>query len=417
MKRKKVLSMFLACALATSTMAMPVLAAGDTIDVGVTTKTPVLRVTVPTTLAIAVDQLEMDTKGTQISSGAFEMQNNSSVDVKVDIESTADLKSTTKLVASKAAAESSTTAGEAWLAVAAKISDTKYIEGDTKDIKDLTEANENVTTFVQGTGADAVKAKAEQTFYLKKTTGVYKLLNAGESAAAITYAQFYELTKATVGDADDLAALIKEKDVYVAAATTAADGQALTLVEKGGTHTYAGSEAYYTAAADATEKADIDASKLYVYANGTADAADGVAAFRYIGKLSEKQDSWSKEDITNVHIKYTITGIPGSKYDEVKDDCTYGLYSVPGPSASGSLSTSNTTVTISGLGDGVTLKSVAVVKTDGASVAMTSGTHFTFSAGTFKVLKEVLVSNTAYKEWVLTFSDNSTVKVPVVAAP
>lgn len=415
MKRKKVLSMFLACALVATTMAMPVMAAGDTIDVGVTTKTPVLRVTVPTTLAIAVDQLEMDTKGTQISSGAFEMQNNSSVDVKVDIESTADLKTTTKLVASKAAAESSTTAGEAWLAVAAKVNATEYITG--KDIKDLTEASENVTTFVQGTGADAAKGKAAQTFYLKKTTtGAYKLLNAGESAAAITYAQFYELTSKSAADQNALDALIKENDVYVATATVA-DGLALTLVEKGKTHTWDTGETYYTAAADATEKAGINASKLYVYANGTADAAGGVAAFRYIGKLSEKQDSWSKEDITNVHIKYTITGIPGTKYDEVKDDCTYGLYSVPGPSASGSLNTSNKVVTISGLGDGVTLKSAAVIKTDGTSVAMTSGTHFTFSAGKFTVLKDVLVSNASYKEWVLTFSDDSTIKVPVVAAP
>lgn len=87
-----------------------------------------------------------------------------------------------------------------------------------------------------------------------------------------------------------------------------------------------------------------------------------------------------------------------------------------GPSTSGSLSTSSKAVTISGLGEGVTLRSAAVVKTDGTSVAMTSGTHFTFSAGTFTVLKDALVSNTSYKEWVLTFSDDSTVKISIVAA-
>lgn len=87
-----------------------------------------------------------------------------------------------------------------------------------------------------------------------------------------------------------------------------------------------------------------------------------------------------------------------------------------GPSVSGNLSTSNKVVTVSGLGDGVTLKSAAVVKTDGTSVAMSSGTHFTFSAGKFTILKDALVSSDSYKEWVLTFSDNSTVKVSVVAA-
>lgn len=87
-----------------------------------------------------------------------------------------------------------------------------------------------------------------------------------------------------------------------------------------------------------------------------------------------------------------------------------------GPSVSGSLSTSNKTVSISGLGDGVTLKSASIIKTDETSVAMTSGTHYTFSAGRITILKDALVDNASYKEWVLTFSDNSTVRVPIVAA-
>ena len=288
MRNKKLLSTVVASALVATTMAMPVMAAdGDTIDVDVATKTAVIKVAVPTAMSIAVDQFEMVDQGTQIYSEEFTMKNNSAIDVKVGITSTADLKSTTKLVATKAEAASDDAAtGEVWMAVAAQTASGSYNSGTATALKDLSEENANVTTFVQGTEADAAKGVAEQTYYLAKATAPvpYKLLNAGESAADISYAQFYELTAKTVADADALAALLKAGDVYVATAA-AADGQALTFVAKGGTHTYAGSEKYYTAAATATAKASIDASKLYVYADGTADAAKGTAAFRYIGNL------------------------------------------------------------------------------------------------------------------------------------
>ena len=113
-RNKKLLSTVVASALVATTMAAPAMAAdGDTIDVGVTTKTAVLKVSVPTSMAIAVDQFEMADVGTQIHSGEFEMENNSGIDVKVDIESTADLKATTKLAATKAAVTADTAgAGE-----------------------------------------------------------------------------------------------------------------------------------------------------------------------------------------------------------------------------------------------------------------------------------------------------------------
>lgn len=326
MKGKKLLSMLTAGALAV-TMAMPVMAADTgTVDVDVATKSAVLRVTVPTSLAVAVDQFEMTNTGTQIYSAPFTMENNSAIAVKVDVTSTADIKAGTKLLASKAAAEASTAEGEAWLAVAAQTSDGKYIETTGKDVGDLTEESLNVKTFAQGTDADADKGTAAQTFYLKKASAEkYKLLNAGESAANISYAQFYELTPQTVADANALTALLKDNDIYVATAV-AADGQALTFVAKGGTHSYNASDVCYTAAITPTSKASIDPSKLYVYADGTVDATDGKAAFRYIGNLSGAQEEWSDTDITNVHINYAIVGVRDTKYDEVKDDCVYGLY-------------------------------------------------------------------------------------------
>lgn len=87
-----------------------------------------------------------------------------------------------------------------------------------------------------------------------------------------------------------------------------------------------------------------------------------------------------------------------------------------GPSASGSLSTSNKSVTVSGLGENVTLKSASLVKTDNSSVLMTSGTHYRFSDGAFTVIKETHLNSASFKSWVLTFSDDSTVTIPIVAA-
>jgi hypothetical protein len=81
MKGKKLVSILTAGALA-ATMAMPVMAAdGGTIDVEVTTKTGILRVEVPTTLAIAVDQFETTDAGSQVYSEEFTIANKSEVNV------------------------------------------------------------------------------------------------------------------------------------------------------------------------------------------------------------------------------------------------------------------------------------------------------------------------------------------------
>lgn len=350
MNKKKVLSTAVASALVAAQMAMPVMAAdGDTLDVDVTTKTAVIRVAVPTTMAIAVDQFMMNDAGTQIYSTEFAMSNKSAVDVKVQIDSTVNLGTSTKLVSTKAGAADSTEAGEAWLGVAAKSAasgNNAYDDpkSDTSDaaatppaadvpetLATLTEANANVATFVQGTGADAAKGTASQTFYLEKGDGsvAYKLLNTNETAPE-EYAQFYELTAQTLtvgSEQGALDTLLANGDVYVAPGA-AADGQSLTLVEKGDSHTYAGSEVYYTPAPAAIKRSAIDASKLYAYGGtaGSATSGNGDAAFRYIGILSGAQDSWSETDIERVSIKYDIVGVTADKYAEVASDCTYGLY-------------------------------------------------------------------------------------------
>ncbi len=411
MKAKRFLSTAVAGAFVAAQMAMPVMAAdGGEVDVDVTTKTAVIRVEVPTSMAVAVDQFMMANPGTQISSTEFEMENKSAVDVKVTVESTAVLGTATKLVATKEGATNSVKAGEAWIGVAAQTAAGDYddVTTDTSDpnadtpvadtpetIATLTESNANVVTFVQGTDADAAKGKATQVFYLQKGAGTvaYTMLNANEDASKINYAQFYELTAKTVADQDALDALIAADNVYVATAA-AADTQSLTLVERGDSHTQAAGEVYYTAAETATAKDSLDASKLYVY-GGTANAdTDGKAAFRYIGALSGGQESWSNTDISKVTIKYDIVGVTASKYDEVKDDCTYGLYAEPSALSSKTISSTSNTITIK---DGVTVSKVTLVKTTGAEAVCASGTNYTFANGKLTVTASMLSNNVGGK--------------------
>ncbi|MCI8940329.1 MAG: hypothetical protein HFH12_10140 [Dorea sp.] len=327
MRNKKLFSTVVATALAT-TMAMPVMAAdGGTVDVDVSTKSAVIRVEVPTSMEIAVDQFESVDAGAQIYSTPFTMKNKSGVGVKIGVASTAT--ATAGLVASVQAVEESTAAGgEAWLAVAAQTEAGKY----GAEVGELTEASANVATF------DGTTKKAEQTFYLGKGTGAveYKMLYPADAGKAgeTSYSQFYALTAVTTNtgtEQDDLNAAIAAKDVYVST-EAAADGIALSRVEKGGSHTYDAAEFYYTAADTVTAAGSVAASTPYVYA-GTATVG-GEAAFRYIGKLSEaKTTAWTKSDISKINIAYTIDGVTASAFDEANTNCTYGLYTAPvGPS-------------------------------------------------------------------------------------
>ncbi|MCI8796009.1 MAG: hypothetical protein HFG89_04005 [Dorea sp.] len=424
MRNKKILSTVVASALAATTMAVPVMAAdGGNIDVPVTTKTAVIRVQVPTKMDISVNQFEMGDGGSQIYSTPFDMINRSEIPVKISVTSTAELKATTKLVGTKADAESSKTEGEVWMAVAAETAADSYADGAATAIKDLTDENKNVTSFVQGTDADAAKGTANQTFYMDKSgTMKYKLLNSNEAAADIEYAQFYELTLQTVAGADALAALIAENDVYVAAGA-AADGQDLTKEAKGTAHTYDAGEKYYTAALEATAKGDVDSTKLYVYGNGDA-ATDGVAAFRYIGKLSGAQETWTKDDITKVSIKYDILGVQESKYNDVKADCVYGLYAaVKGPQVS---ITENGLITVSSLTAENNFKSLTITDKTGkvmewniAPAEWNTDNWDATNGGTFTVqLGEqwisYLISQGGTAEVTVTLKDDSTINSGVV---
>ncbi len=285
MKGKKLVSILTAGALA-ATMAMPVMAAdGGTIDVEVTTKTGILRVEVPTTLAIAVDQFETTDAGSQVYSEEFTIANKSEVNVKVNVTSTATVGSAVTLAAKRADVATAAGAnGTAWLAVAASLDGTDYEA--TKDLSKLNEASANVTTFAK----NGTATTAAQTFYLKKgtaNTAAYKLLKpeADGKNNNVSYAQFYKLTEIATQPTND------------------------------------------TELQTAVNASDVKAAEIYAYGEMTKESIGADAAFRYIGALSSNKEVWDASDISKINIAYTIQGIPQSTYDAADGEgITYGLY-------------------------------------------------------------------------------------------
>lgn len=339
MKRKKLLSTAVAGMLVAAQMVMPVMAAdGGGFNVDLTTKTGVLRVEVPTSMAVAVDQFEIGQTGAQIESGEFDMINKSEMDVKVTVTSTATLGTDISLVSSRTAAENST-GDQAWLAVAAKTGASSYDDTTTttptENYWDLTDANANVTTFGDGN-------KAEQTFYLEKATGgaSYKLAvpDANGKVTVGSYTQFYLLTELTTQPSDDatLQTAVNDNDVYVVATSAiTTDDSSVTKIAKGttvagGANAWATGNTYYTAVSTASTPTN---GSVYVYAEMATAGADGKAGFMYVGKLSNARETWTATDISRIAVAYTITGVTATKYGEVASHCTYGLYKEPAPAA------------------------------------------------------------------------------------
>lgn len=342
MKGKKLVSVLTASALAAA-MAMPVMAAdGGTVDVDVTTKTGILRVEVPTTLAVAVDQFETSGAGSQIYSGEFTIANKSEVNVKINVTSTATVGSNVTLAAKRGDVANATgTTGTAWLAVAAKKSASNYEANSGNDnFGNLTEASANVTTFAN----NGTATTAAQTFYLKKGTAgsaTYKLLkpSADGKNNDVSYAQFYKLTELTTRPTDDstLQTAVNASDVYVVAtADTSTDGKPVTKIAKGttvagGANAWASTNTYYTVAEATTPVADLKTADIYAYGELGKESTDADAAFRYIGALSSNKEVWNDDDISRINIAYTIQGLPQSVYDETTantnpDRPVYGFY-------------------------------------------------------------------------------------------
>ncbi len=321
MRNRKLFSTVMATTLAVTTMAMPVMAADGEVDVNLTTKKAVMRVQVPTSMAVEIDQYAIDEAGCQIACvDEFDMKNLSEMAVKVVVDSTVTLKSGVTLASGKEAASGSASGDVAWLAVAAQTSGDVYDDKNTTDVETcgtLSELNANVTTFSQ---SSATEGKAEQTFYLAKGNGTpsYKMVTSGD-AAKVKFARFYELT-GEMASGDAVREKVKESDVYVAS------GDVITKYEKGATiTTFAdGTHKGYVISGDAT---DATGNGKYMYGEMANADGKGEAAFRYVGNLSEVNgEQWSKEKIQGIHIAYDITGVTADTYTEAEKQCTYGLY-------------------------------------------------------------------------------------------
>lgn len=312
-------------------------AAGGSIDAEMSTKTPVIRVVVPTKMEVAVNEFMMGDAGSQITSQPFTMKNVSEIPVNVEVTSTATLGTGVTLVSTKQAAQDST-GTEMWLAAAAAVKDAsgtlEYVVSEDaaadKTVAALTGTEANVTAFETKEGATT----AVQDFYLgAATTPVYEGIIGNETGDIGNGADYYELTAATpaTDDAAGVAKLAETQDVYIAAGAIAAGTpQELTKVTKGTaaagiTWTASTSKAFTigdTPVAYDTVKADN--TKSYLYIKSAASATGDAAAFRYAGALSSAKSGWSTTDLSAIEIAYDITGITTSAYNEMKDDLVYG---------------------------------------------------------------------------------------------
>ena len=344
-RSKKVLSAVVVSAILAAQTLMPVAAAGGTIESTVTTTSPVLRVNVPTKLAVSVNEFEKGDKGSQITSGEFTMKNLSEIPVKVSVSSEAVLGTNTVLVSTKAATKETPTDAtkyEMWLAAVAAVKDNsgklEYATGDKTTVEGLEGTEGNITVFETKDS----KSTASQDFYLAAAeNSSYKALSKEDTkkegvaaTATIGGADFYALTLASATTAADVAALAATQDLYMSAAEPT-DGTAvsLTKIVKGtveGDITTAGFTAtskIYTVATTPTAYDDLNTAALpHMYIdNATAKAGDA-AAFRYIGALSTAKSGWSAaQNLSKVNIAYTIVGISDTAYTDVAGDDGKGL--------------------------------------------------------------------------------------------
>lgn len=333
MKRsKKAVSAAALSAILAAQAVMSVAAAGGSIDVDMSTKSPILRVEVPTKMAVSVNEFEMGDAGSQITSAAFTMKNLSEIPVTVKVSSEATVDAATALVSTKQAAVDSTDATKPamWLAAVAAVADNsgtlEYATGTDKTVAGLAGTEANISAF--GTkDATTNKSTVNQTFYLQAaTTATYKGITGNEVDAAATDiggADFYELTGVTpaTDDAAGATKLAETQDIYIGTVPTSGAPAALKKVAKGGTVASgdwtASTTKAYTIADAPTASDSLNNTKLYLYIDSATTALGDAAAFRYIGALSGAKSGWSTTDLSAIAITYDITAISAAAYTDV----------------------------------------------------------------------------------------------------
>ncbi len=151
-------------------------------------------------------------------------------------------------------------------------------------------------------------------------------------------------------------------------------------------------------------KASGDAANGYTYEYVLNPAYDGPvakASYKLTGACDTTAD-WS--EVKDLSVKADLV------WSVVKHE--EGVKATPAK-----LSASVMSTTITGLAEGVTLTSVDYIKTDGTVSALTKGSHYTFSNGTFTALKEAHVDSTKVGcKFRLKFSDSTKLDISVAAA-
>lgn len=329
MRNKKLLSTVLASSLVATTMAMPVMAAGGEVDVNVGVKSSVLRVQVPTSLAVEIDQFEIAGEGSQIYSETFDMTNLSNINVKVDVKSQVVQRGAdVNFVASKEEAATSKS-GDAWLAVAAKTNLSGTKEYGVDSIADLKESNANVKTFNNS-------GDAEQNFYLKAASGdpVYGIVaSSGDAEKVGAHTQFYPLDGEMTASGD-VVAKVKTADVYVVKTDNSVKKLGMGATDSEVTTSFSTGDKAYVISGDAKTSTDMktySGSDKHVWGQLANADEKGKASFRYVAKLSESK-TWTKNDISKLTIAYDIEGVAPEKYAEVEKSCVQGLYNEGGQS-------------------------------------------------------------------------------------
>lgn len=326
-RSKKFLAAALAGFLAAASV-MPASAADSgSLDVEVSVTDVVIRVQVPTTMLVAIDEFETEDDGSQIYSTDFTLENRSAIPVEVDVES--EVKPATGSSATLKDKKASVSDNDDfWMAAVAQVAEgndalTKY----GKTIDKLSEEDSNVATF------ESTSNKASQVFCLDKGGDIaYKQMvptvkSDGSVEATVTYARFYELESASISGNDALQTAVDEGDVYkIADDTVSQNDTDAAKIEKGTANVIAESGyQYYKVANPGTSVAagNVKANTLYVY--GEAKTVGGEAAFRYIGALSAGKE-WTTSDIEKVTINYEIKGLSDTNYKEKAAKCKYGWY-------------------------------------------------------------------------------------------
>lgn len=272
-------------------------------------------------------------------------------------------------------------------------------------------ATTNGVTIATGSSVQNATGMAIAVYVAAEQSGVYEVASGsatatGSATGAVVKAGTNGLAS---GTGVDLTGTLSKDEVYASAAGTSEN----YFMAK---QSYKAQLKSTIATGDATKIYD---SSSYEYVIDP-DADDASCVKLTIGGYCAKEANWSAYAKGTETLKLDVT-FKFKKLTKVAGQEKYYLAAnaeeaQTGPAATGSLSTTTKSVTISGLGDGVTLQSAAVVGVDGKSTTLTPSTNYTYSSATLKVLKDALVNNTSFTKWVLTFSDGSTVEIPVVAA-